>query len=306
MRQDATKPPFTYNETVCLATLAYYAVLSDAPLVASEVWQWQINDTGEPSHISLYDIMQSLDTLLQKNAMQEYNGFYSLACHNQPSYTQRIQAITHTAHKWSVIRKKARFLAYIPFVRYVRVIGSVALSTTHAKSDIDISIGSVRSHLWTTRAFTLFVAHILRRRRHHTKSNNRLCFNHYLGASGLQTNNEHLIAKTLFHISHQSLILWSKDQETTVPLIQKPRPILLSFKYAIERFLFRTKMDIVIEKWLSKIQIQHLNKHSLYSSELPPLSLQTQHLIFSYQKITDIEQRFQRQYTIVRSKDLDK
>ena len=293
------KSSLSSDETLCVATLVYYGLLSNAALVASEVWRWQINEKGEQSRASLYAITQSLHSLVQKNIIREYNGFYSLVSHNQPSYAQRMCAIITTGQKWSIARRKAFFLPYIPFVRSVRVIGSLPLATTRATSDIDISIGSARSHLWIARAFTLLVAHLLGVRRHHDRSVNRLCFNHYLGVSGVRIEQSpssqvgHILSKTLFHTTYQSAVVWSKSQAVSLPLVQAPHSFLLSMKDWCERFLSVTGLDSFLERHLCALQIRHIQNHSLYSEELSPLSLETHHLVFSYQKIADTEQRFQ-------------
>ncbi len=262
------------------------------PLTSFEIWRWQVDKNGRKATFSLLSVRQEVKALQQKGALKEFNGFYALKDALQPSPSDRPSRLIYTALKWRVLRRKSFFLPYIPYLRYARVIGSVALANAKRKSDLDISIGSARGFLWSVRLSVLFIALVFGFRRNEKKYSDRLCFNHNLGESNIQEQ-ERVAVKTLFHINEQSLILWEKGNKNTAPLVKGPVRLLELLKYSTEKLFLFIKIAPFFEKIAARIQIKHINKRRLYSSKLPPLSIYSKHLIFSSQKVEAAEKKLQ-------------
>ena len=279
------------TDKIILSTLFEYNKIGNMPLTATEIWQWQIDKLGKQTKISLYDIRKELKNLIQQSQVLESNGFYSVNSNQGNFYNTRIHNIATTGHKWKSIQRRTSFIKHIPFIRSIRVIGSVSTANADINSDIDISIGSSKGYVWTVRFFVLFIASIFGVRRTKNKKRDKLCFNHYLGCSGAKINpnndiGKRIVHKTLLHLQNHSLVLWEKDRNNTIPNISNGNSVLFFIKNAIEMFFRDTRIGKFFERVIGRVQINHINSKNLYSNNLPPLSINSQHIIFAHNKIS--------------------
>lgn len=270
------------TDEVVLSTLFENKKIGVASLTAPEVWHWQIDGCGARTNMSLFDIKASLESLVLSSKIKEKNGFYcETDAEKEFFYKERIDTIKHTGYKWQLIKRKAFFIKYLPFVRRVGVLGSVSMSSAKKDSDIDISIGSAVNYMWIARFFILCVSGIFRVRRHGKNKKDKLCFNHYLGCSNAKlcpqtSEGKKILYKTLLHINHQSITIWEHGIE---------RNPLFRLKDIVEKIIKALNYKGALESVLSKIQIKRIDSKRLYSSHLPKLSTDIQHIIFAHNKI---------------------
>ena len=260
---------------VCIATLAYYSALGDMPLTSTEAWQWQMNERGLPTTVSLRTVRETLTNLVQERVVQVQNGFYSLTT-NPGNASKRRWRIAETLEKRHSLARKTAFLSFIPFVRLVRVLGSVAIGNARANSDIDLSIGVARGRLWLARALVTLVAHLLGVRRWGSHTADRLCFNHYTTTSEAPYGT---LDPAFFHIERQSIPLqpWSGPSKPTRARV---------FELALELF----GVASILEWTLGAIQRAKIRSNALaYPSALPEPSHDSAHLVFYYPRVLAVE-----------------
>lgn len=272
---------FSDPQKVCIATLAYYYALSQMPLSSTEVWQWQMDERGMTTHLPLRVLRGALEELTLMGATTSKNGFSALT--EYPASTQeRRWHMAETIRKRGLLARRAGVLAYIPFVRLVRTLGSVALGNAHSKSDIDISIGVARGHLWLTRALITATAHLLGVRRWGTHTADRLCFNHYTSASAASYGTD---STAFFHIERQSIPLWTHTDGAL--------SIGFTLKKLFERGSVLLGLASLLEWGLGGLQRTKIRTNTTsYPSALPAPSSHSNHLVFYYPRVVDVQQRW--------------
>lgn len=190
-----------------LATLAYYDGL-DYPLSAFELYRYLINPQRLKSHIdgleaiSLKDIYETIEKLLNRGQIQEENGFYFLKGQTGLS-ALRLAREKISAQKWRLCLRRAYWLQLAPWIRGMFVSGSLALGTTSLESDFDVLVLVEPNRLYLARLFLSGVASLIgaRRTRYETVAPNKFCFNHYLTTDTLEIKHESLYnAQTYAHL----------------------------------------------------------------------------------------------------------
>ena len=168
-----------YNaDAICCATLLYYQrTLDNNALTSTEIWEYQIDNNTQPTSLSLQHIRTALYSLVQKNIVVERNGFFSL--HKKSFYGVRQQRITHSIDKWFIVQKKIKMISWMPFIRQVDVLGSVAMNNASQSSDLDVCVITSRNTLWSVMLATITLTALLRIKRNRTRVQDQLCFNQY-------------------------------------------------------------------------------------------------------------------------------
>ena len=86
--------------------------------------------------------------------------------------------------KWKKLLSYRRFFAYIPFLDFVLVAGSLVFGKVHENSDFDVIIGTKPGRIFTVRFFCFLVFGFLGIRRNHQASKesgrDKVCFNHFV------------------------------------------------------------------------------------------------------------------------------
>ena len=251
------------------------------PLSSTEVWQWQMDEWGNVTNLPLRTLRSTLRELSIIGIIRSENGFSALTEH-PASITERRWHMAETIRKRYLLTRKATILPYVPFVRLVRVLGSVAIGNARSTSDIDISIGAVRGHLWLTRALVTAVAHVLGVRRWGTHTADRLCFNHYTCKSGASYGTS---VPAFFHIERQSIPLWSHTSGTS--------SVGFSFKRAVERGSVILGAATALELVLGRLQRAKIYANATpYPNALPAPSPRSNHLVFYYPRVTSVQGRW--------------
>ena len=92
--------------------------------------------------------------------------------------------------KWKKLKKLARWLALVPFLRLAAVTGSLTAYNTRQDSDFDLLIVAKNGRLWLTRTLITALTSLMRARRHDQFTQDRICLNCYLTQEGLEIKPE--------------------------------------------------------------------------------------------------------------------
>ncbi|MFA5076276.1 MAG: hypothetical protein WC480_02555 [Patescibacteria group bacterium] len=166
-------------EKSVLQTLAFFAIFG-YPLTAMEVWrylyssQWPVA-SGQQSAVSLGEVMAVLDN---SSRIKTQQGFYFLD--SAEAVTERQERYKIAEVKFKLVKKVAKLLACLPFVRLIAVCNTLAYSNASLASDIDLFIVAAKGKVWTTRFFTLLILKILGRRPAPGKSQNAFCLSFWV------------------------------------------------------------------------------------------------------------------------------
>ncbi len=131
-------------------TLAYADVF-DYPLTATEVYRYltSVEASFEDVRLVLSD-----ETLFSK-----IGDYYTLRGREGIVATRRRRAEI-SDRLWYKAARYGQILASLPFVRMVAVTGSLAMNNVEEGKDIDFMLVTAPQHLWTCRAFALFIARL--------------------------------------------------------------------------------------------------------------------------------------------------
>jgi len=183
-----------------LATIAYYDV-SDYPLTVFELWKYLISDQQSVSSdqkknkIMLVDIVSELETEDLKKRIETYRGYYFLPGRKN-LVAQRIERNKISERKYRIIRRVARFLRFVPFVKMILVTGRVAMKNADKKSDLDLLICLEKGRIFTGRTLVTLVTQLLGRRRYGKKITNRICLNYFITTESLEIEMQDLFASS--------------------------------------------------------------------------------------------------------------
>ncbi len=145
--------------------------------------QWELIGDYQSGQVGVDQIIQCLKTECRNEIVQQ-NGFFCLAG-RQEIIRRRQQSYFYGIKRQRLIRRFAKGLRHLPFVRGVALAGSQALGAQKADSDIDLLIIVDPKFLWLARTAVTAYFQVLGRRRHGQKIADRFCLNHYL--AGVKT-----------------------------------------------------------------------------------------------------------------------
>ena len=188
-------------EKSILATIVYYDTLN-LPLTQMEIFKYLIKITPEQklSKINLFNIITLLESKELKRFIESKNGFYFLKG-REKLIKQRIKKQKITEQKWKIAKRIIWIMQSIPFLKGVIISGSIAMGNTKKESDIDVLIITSKNRIWTTRAITTLLLHLLKRRRHNNLTKDRICLNHYITEKSLNIIHRSLYnAQTYAHL----------------------------------------------------------------------------------------------------------
>lgn len=190
-----------------LTTITYYDVM-DYPLTAFEIWKYltgiknaEYQIQAKEEDFSLPSILNELESEKLKKFIEEYRGYYFLKG-RQELVEQRIERNKISEKKYRILRRAARWLRFVPFVRMVAVTGRMAMKNAERNSDLDLLVALKHGKIFTGRTLVTALTHILGRRRYGAKIANRVCLNYFITDESLEIN-----LKDIFSASEYSFIL---------------------------------------------------------------------------------------------------
>jgi predicted nucleotidyltransferase len=189
-------------------TVAFYDAVGKVALTKLELYKYLVNAPNPPA---FGKFLETLDEEWQYLAphIQRERGFYFLK-KNKSGYARRIHIGKTGIKKWRIAKRMIRAMSFLPYVRMVAVTGSLALNTTHKKSDIDVLVAAKHGHIWTVRVMVTALMQILGKRRHGEKISDRICLNHYISDKNTDFRPRNLFSD---HISKTMIPVWSRDDK---------------------------------------------------------------------------------------------
>lgn len=173
-------------------TIAFFDMYR-MPVTATQVWQrLVVAKSSYAHHPSLRDVqktVQSSDFLRER--IETKWGYYCLRG-KSARIAKRLARHAIAQEKWKIVKRCARFLAMMPFVRLLAGSGSLAVDNTKYSSDLDMLVVAKEGRIWTTRLFLLLASALLGKRRSYRDQNapDMLCLNHYITDRSLAVSSE--------------------------------------------------------------------------------------------------------------------
>lgn len=178
-----------------LATITYYDVL-DMPLSAFEIWKHLItqgNSQSAREQITLGDVFKLLASGTLASKIEEKNGFYFLRGRGD-LVARRIRVEKISVAKLKRMRRLARALAYVPYVRMLGATGSLAMKNGERESDWDMFVVLRSGKIWTGRTVLTGFLHLIGKRRHKNKIQDRVCLNYFVTEDNLEIGTKDLFS----------------------------------------------------------------------------------------------------------------
>lgn len=141
-------------ELSILKTLAFFDIFG-RPLTLEEIWQFLYK--LKASQLQVLIGLENLQKKLKINKKNQYN-FLSKQSSMMEEFAIK-QAICQ--RNWRKVSWVIKILKFIPFVKNISIINSLAFGTSNEDSDIDILLIAKKNRLWTARAFTVLLLEII-------------------------------------------------------------------------------------------------------------------------------------------------
>lgn len=162
-------------------TICYFDVF-DYPLTSFEVWNYLF-----AYRATLDRVILELDELIRHGKIEMKNGFYFLP--ERSNLVELRQKKYDISEKyWNRAILAAKILSYIPFIKMVAIVNSLAFFNCDEKSDIDFLVISQKEKIWTVRFLSTVLMHFFGLRRHNKKIAKRICLSFYLSEDKLNVD----------------------------------------------------------------------------------------------------------------------
>ncbi len=181
-----------FLEKSILATVCYYDIF-EYPLTPLEVFKYLVNPLYiigqtekietlkiEPlKNISLFQILDTLESKRIKRFISQKNGFYFLKGGSRFVET-RIERQKIAAGRWKKINKVLKYLQAVPFVKMIAVCNSLAIDNSKEEADIDFFLITRRKRIWLVRFLVTLTIWLMGEWRHKNKISGRICLSFYI------------------------------------------------------------------------------------------------------------------------------
>ena len=253
-----------------LATVTYYDVL-DFPLTAFEVWKHLVayddahGKLTEP--VSLREVRDFLAYGSLTAKVFERDGFYFLAGRGH-LVRERIQSEKLSAAKLKRMKRLARLIACVPYVRMLGATGSLSMKHGSLGSDWDMFVVLRSGKMWIGRTLLTVFLQLIGKRRHGRSVNNRACLNYFVTDDNLEIATKDLFSANeyRFLIPLISLSLFQKFEARNIWIRRyKPQfflttvPSLWLVQESVWALWVQTRLEYIfdlfhLERWLSSWQ----------------------------------------------------
>ncbi len=165
-----------------VATVTYYDVM-DYPLTAFEIWRHLLEYDRERNPLTqpvpFGEIWSMLHSGQFSGRITEKDGFYFLTG-REALVDTRIQSEKLSVSKLRGMRRLARILTFVPYVRMIGATGSLSMKHGGKGSDWDMFVVLRSGKIWIGRTVLTIFLHLIGKRRHGKKINNRACLNYFV------------------------------------------------------------------------------------------------------------------------------
>ncbi len=279
-----------------IATVTYYDVM-DFPVTAFEIWKHLITQDFDQMvcdrPCTLGDIVSLLATGQLDGKIVEKNGFYSLVS-REYLIAKRIQAEKVSVLKLKRMRRLARMLSFLPYLRMLGATGSLAMKNGTRESDWDMFVVLRSGKIWIGRTLLTGFLHCIGKRRHGKKIQDRACLNYFVTDDNLEIGTKDLFSahEYRFLIPLLNVSLFRKfELKNRWMLEYRPNFILTSIPhlFTVEEDIWRksvqkkleTLFDVLhFEKWLASWQKEKIRRNPKTLIEGSLIEAHDQALIF--------------------------
>ncbi|MBP7060412.1 MAG: hypothetical protein KBA91_00345 [Candidatus Moranbacteria bacterium] len=170
------------------ATVTYYDVM-DFPLTAFEIWKhllvYDREQMTPSSEVTLYDVWDVLHSKQLAEKVTERNGLYFLPG-REILCVERIERDKLSVQKLKRMKRLVRWLRYVPYVRMIGATGSLSMKHGTRGSDWDMFVVLQAGKIWMGRTLLTAFLHLIGKRRHGKKINDRACLNYFVTDDALE------------------------------------------------------------------------------------------------------------------------
>ena len=172
-------------KTAILKTL-HYADIFDYPLTFEELRRYLVE-----KHTNKIELETNMNELISNNMLAFKDGYYFL-----PGRGSLI-GLREERKKWVDIKLKrvkkiAKFLKIIPWMKMVAVTGALAVENCKEGDDIDLMIITSKSRLWLSRGLTVLFLRLFGLYRRPQKIKDTICPNVWISTRSLKFSDEDL------------------------------------------------------------------------------------------------------------------
>ncbi|MFH0829258.1 MAG: hypothetical protein V1907_03710 [Candidatus Kerfeldbacteria bacterium] len=182
-----TSPQLSPLERSILAVLAYHDIF-EYPLTVEEIWKWLYVeyawDTEDVARATPVDVERALSSGPLAELTDRAGSFVSLKGRSVNVAT-RMERKVANERKWRRAKRVSGILRFVPFVRFIGVVNTLALDNARPESDIDLFIIVKRRRLWLTRAVVTALVHLMGVRRHGSRVADNICLSFYVSDGAL-------------------------------------------------------------------------------------------------------------------------
>lgn len=156
-------------EKAILKTLAFFDIFK-RPLTLEELWRnlYKLK-TGK------LQVLLGLRSLQKKKIISEKNSYFYLKGSKKTLIFFESNKLIRTKN-WQKVNWVIKILKFVPFVKNISIINSLAFGASHKNSDIDILLITQKNRLWTARALTILILELLGQNKNKWYQANKFCF----------------------------------------------------------------------------------------------------------------------------------
>lgn len=279
-----------------VATVTYYDVM-DFPVTAFEIWKHLITQNFDQNvcdrACSLGDIVTFLATGQLGEKIVERNGFYCLAS-REHLVVERIQAEKISVLKLKRMRRLARLLGFLPYLRMLGATGSLAMKNGTRESDWDMFVVLRSGKIWIGRTILTGFLQYIGKRRHGKKIQDRACLNYFVTDDNLEIGTKDLFSahEYRFLIPLLNVDLFRKFELKNRWILEyRPNfaltaiPHLFTVKENVWRKGVQKRLETILdifhlEKWLASWQKEKIRRNPKTFIEGSLIEAHDQALIF--------------------------
>jgi|GEM_PF-3077355 len=170
----------THVEEGILSTVALFDGLSIG-LTDFDIWYYGPFDHATYSFTQMREV---IDRYVENGTLQREGPFVVF-----PGSThlakERVQGGMYAEDKYARVRRAARVLRYVPFVRMVAACNTLAFGTARKEADIDVFIVAEKNRLFIANMLSMITLHLMRLRLHGMHKTNRICLSFFVSTNGM-------------------------------------------------------------------------------------------------------------------------
>lgn len=256
------------NKKLILETMIFFS-LNKRLVTKEEIYQYQIKSKISFSELEL--VLAKIPNIIFKK------GLYGFDWEFEKLFELRQHKIRESIKRFRKVRKYAKLIINIPFIKGAFLAGSTAFSTGNAnsQSDIDVFIVTEKNRIWFARFLIMIITKIFRIGRRGDFDENLFCLNHFVVENYLQRSNYDIYASEIYidflPIGKNSKKIlsefWKKNNwiRDFYPNLQPRSNQIFSYiKTSKWKFYFEKIINLFggdfINVFLKKVQILKINK----------------------------------------------